>query len=84
MTRRLRLAGSGTQQLTPVRGSLPVTERHHTGVPVKKAPNFRPGRRKSDAAPRTIPVAAGKGDAHAMGEIALLYAEVKDCDSTRQ
>ena len=22
--------------------------------------------------------------AHAMGEIALLYAEVKDCDSTRQ
>jgi hypothetical protein len=22
--------------------------------------------------------------AHAMGEIALLYAQVKDCDSTRQ
>ena len=67
-------------------GNRAAPHRHSSEInaPDKKAPNFQPGRPKSDAAPRTMLMAAGKGDAHAMGEIALLYAEVKGCDSTRQ
>jgi hypothetical protein len=33
-----RCVSSGTQQPSPLRGSLPATEQHHIGITVKKAP----------------------------------------------
>ena len=36
---------SGTRQPTSLHGKLPATQRHHTGIPVKKSPDLKPGPR---------------------------------------